>query len=233
MKYKIYMASYQSKQLKMFIEVRHLNKWNYIGQKYYSLPNNKNEPILCRATNIITENNPLVNYIISGNCEEFAKGIGGKQYIEKRDIPLDGNDKCSDCVLNVYNDDLKHDCMKDASYVFLSELKEIAKFEPFELHGYFNKTSHLNYIIDCMHILTRDNVFDIMPFVITCIDETDPFFRKNDEYEFVHFQSKCITHLINDIEYTLKSKFKTNIFDNTNNFTFSPEDVRLIFWYDE
>ena len=79
----------------------------------------------------------------------------------------------------------------------------------------------------------QNGIFDITNWVIPCSSENDLKLKNNNEYEFVQFQSKCITSLINRIEKELTSYFGTNIFDNNNDFTFSPEDVRIIFWYDE
>ena len=220
--------------MSMFIEVRHLNKWHYIGYSYYSLPTSKNDPIKPFASSTSVDRNYLLNYIISGYCKYFGEGIGGKQLIEKREIPTSGDNKCSDSVLNTYNNNLNHNCAKHASYVFLSELKEITKFEPFKLHGYIHKTpTTMKNMSNHLYSIMQNGIFDITNWVIPCSSENDLKLKNNNEYEFVQFQSKCITSLINRIEKELTSYFGTNIFDNNNDFTFSPEDVRIIFWYDE
>ena len=133
--------------------------------------------------------------------------------------------------MNAYEYDLKHNCAYHASYVLLSELKEIAKDEPFSLYGYLrkNKTTH-NQMANSMHHIMQDGVFDITSYVIPCYDNNK---NQSDDFEKIYFQSKCVTHLINKIEKELTFEFGTDIFDNKHEFSFSPENVRIIFWYDE
>ena len=215
--------------MKIFIEICHGNKWCYIGKIKYIIPESEDVPILCLAKGKSVDKNDLLSYIISGNCEEFAKGIGGEQLIEKRKIPTSGDDKCSKYILNT----LEYNSAENVSYVLLSELLDITKLEPFVLHGYVNKDLETyNQIASDIHLnYTNDGIFDITKYVIPNLDNINENDKQN--YEFMYFQSKCVTHFIDQIKDVLISKLDTDIFDSKNQIIISPENIRIIFWYDE
>ena len=215
--------------MKMFIEIYRGNKWCYIGDINYIIPENYNAPITCLAKGYTVDKNDLLNYIISGYCEDFAAGIGGVQLIEKREISTTGEDKCSKYILNTF----EYDNPKYASYVMLAELLDIAKLEPFVLHGYVKKDLETyNKIESDIHDDSKQNViFDITKYVIPNLDNIDENEKYN--YEHMYFQSKCVTNLIEQIKCIIYSYFDIDILDKKTKNLISPNDIRISFWYDE
>ena len=224
--------------MKIFIEICRGNKWCYIGKIKYIIPENEDVPILCLAKGKSVDKNDLLSYIISGNHKEFAEGIGGEQLIEKHEIPTSGDDKCSKYILNT----LEYNNAENVSYVLLSELLDIKKLEPFVLHGYVNKDLETyNKIASDIHLnYTNDGIFDITKYVIPNLDNINENDKQN--YEFMYFQSKCVTHFINQIKDVLISKLNkdvlisklnTDIFDSKNQAIIPTENIRIIFWHDE
>ena len=221
-----------STNMKLFIELRCGNKWVFIGKVKYILPENDDSSIVCLAQSNYTDRNYLLNYIISGYCDSFAKGIGGVQLIERREIPTTGEDKCSKYILNALDYDIEDDSAFNSSYVLLSELLDIAKLEPFNLHGFINiNPAKYSYIASILPQIICDGVFDVTNMVISNLENIDDC--KKNSYKFINFQSKCVTHFIEHIKDIIKIYTDTEIFDEKNNIKIPPENIRIVFWFTE
>ena len=221
--------------MKMFIEIFHGNKWCYIGKINYVIPKDNTSPITCLAQGELVDRNYLLNYIISGYNGDFAKSIGGVQLIDRREVPTSGKNKCSKYILNTLDYDVEYDSFYNDSYVLLSELFDIAKLEPFNLHGYIHSNpSKYSIMMSVLPQIICDGVFDITNWVVstTEIENCDEEYKKYN-YKFMNFQSKCVTHFIEQIKDTIKSYVGSDIFDKENNIMIPPENIRIIFWYDE